>query len=53
MKSYKELFNNMLNDCHKYDTANNAKIQPFPTAMSKEQQSQTKGNNKNNTELRF
>lgn len=74
----------MLNDCHKYDTANNAKIQPFPTeplimalllsqhkmidwlndqiklrqkwgifAMSKEQQSQTKGNNKNNTELRF
>ena len=30
MKSYKELFNKMLNDCHKYDTANNAKI-PFPT----------------------
>jgi hypothetical protein len=28
---YKELFNKLLNDCYKYATAINAKVQPFPT----------------------
>ena len=30
-QEYKELFNKMLDDCHKYAAAINAKIQPFPT----------------------
>jgi hypothetical protein len=30
-KEYKELFNNMLNDCYKYATAINTKGEPFPT----------------------
>jgi hypothetical protein len=30
-QEYKELFNKMLNDCHKYAAAINTKIQPFPT----------------------
>ena len=30
-QEYKELFNKMLNDCYKYASAINAKIQPCPT----------------------
>ena len=30
-QEYKELFNKMLNDCYKYKTAINTKIQPFST----------------------
>ena len=30
-REYKELFNKMLNNCYRYATAINTKIQPFPT----------------------
>jgi hypothetical protein len=30
-QEYKELFNKMLNNCYRYATAINTKIQPFPT----------------------
>ena len=30
-QEYTELFNKMLNDCYKYETAINTKIQPFST----------------------
>jgi hypothetical protein len=30
-QKYTELFNKMLNDCYKYETAINTKIQPFST----------------------
>ena len=31
LREYKELFNKMLNNCYRYATAINTKIQPFPT----------------------